>query len=64
MSIIRITLLQFFVLLLHNFESFSQKLDVYDWPVKPGEALLSDNYKVTLEVDGTSQPPKHLDRFL
>lgn len=52
MSFIRITLLQIFVLLLHNFESFSQKLDVYDWPVKPGEALQSDNYRVTLEVEG------------
>lgn len=33
-------------------KSFSQKLDVYDWPVNPSEALLSDKYKVTLEVNG------------
>lgn len=52
MSFIRIVVLQIFVLLLHYFESFSQKLDVYDWPVSTGEALLSDNYRVTLEVDG------------
>lgn len=52
MPFIRITVLQIFVLLLHSFVGFSQKLDVYDWPVKPGEAFLSDNYKVTLEADG------------
>lgn len=40
------------MILFINSKSLSQKLDVYDWPVNAGEALLSDKYKVTLEVNG------------
>lgn len=40
------------IILFFYSKAFSQKLEVYDWSVNPGEALLSDKYKVTLEVNG------------
>ncbi len=52
MSIIRFKIFFLFFVLSSSLKGFSQKLEVYDWPVEPKEALLSDKYKVSLEVDG------------
>lgn len=33
---------------------FAQDINTYSWPTNPGEAILSDKYKVTLQVEGAS----------
>lgn len=40
------------ILLFAAFKGYSQMLETYDWPTAPGEAFLSDKYKVTLEQNG------------